>query len=168
MSSTIEQSITNYNKIIDNALEQLEWVLSQYVCAEPELLRQDYQTTTRIIDTKTNEINERRHYINECINNLEKCKNSMAKMENVLEEIGKSSNAGLVGTLHGICKGLIKTNKIPMNEIEETVFNFPYDEKTEIQKFRESIAKIDVTESYNTIGGKNIISKRNNTKRKNI
>jgi len=88
-------------------------------------------------------------------------------MEKVIEEISKTSNSGRIGTLHGLCRQTIKENEIPMDEIEETVFKFPYDEKNEIEKFKQSMQKIHINESDNSIGGKNKFSKRNNTKRKN-
>jgi hypothetical protein len=135
MSDTIQQSISNYNKVIDDAVEQLNVINSKYVCANPEDLREYYDRTREIIKKKTIEINEGKDYINECINNLEKCKNSIAEMEKVIEKISITSNAGMVGTLHGLCKELIKQNKIPMDEIEEIVFNYHYDEKNEIEKF---------------------------------
>jgi hypothetical protein len=158
MSDTIEQSISNYNKVIDDAVEQLKVIHSKYVCANPEDLRKYYDRTREIIKKKTNEINERKHYINECINNLEKCKNSIAEMEKVIEEISKTSNSGRVGTLHGLCRQTIKEHEISMDEIEEMVSNFPYDEQNEIKKYKEQNDK--------SIGGKNKFSKRNNTKRK--
>jgi hypothetical protein len=171
MSSTIEQSISNYNKVIVDALEQMKVIYSKYVCANPQDLRNYYDRTSEIIEKKTNEIKERKDYINDCIINLEKCKNSIAEMEEVIEEISKTSNSGRIGTLHGLCRELIKQNEIPMDEIEETVFNFPYDEKNEIEKFNQSIQQsiqnIHVNESENSTGGKNKFSKRNNTKRKN-
>jgi len=166
MSSTIEQSISNYNKVIDDALEQMKVIYSKYVCANPQDLRNYYDRTREQVEKKTNEIKERKHYINECIINLEKCKNSIAEMEEVIEEISKTSNSGRIGTLHVLCRDLIKQNEIPMDEIEETVFNFPYDEKNEIEKFKQSIQNIHVNESENSTGGKNKFSKRNNTKRK--
>ena len=38
MSATIEQSISNYNKVIDDALEQMKVIHSKNVCAKPEVL----------------------------------------------------------------------------------------------------------------------------------
>jgi len=38
MSVTIEQSISNYNKVIDDAVEQMKVIHSKYVCAKPEVL----------------------------------------------------------------------------------------------------------------------------------
>jgi chromosome segregation ATPase len=134
MSDTIQQAISNYNKVIVDALEQMKVIHSKYVYANPEDLRKYYDRTREIIEKKTIEINERKDYIDECINNLEKCKNSIAEMEKVIEKISITLNAGMVGTLHGLCKELIKQNKIPMDEIEETVFNYHYDEKNEIEK----------------------------------
>jgi hypothetical protein len=68
--------------------------------------------------------------IQEAISNYNKANvNALAQMEKVLKGISITLNAGMVGTLHGLCKELIKQNKIPMDEIEETVFNYPYDEK---------------------------------------
>jgi hypothetical protein len=166
MSSTIEESILNYNKIIDAALGQLKVVYSNYQCTNPELLRKNYEISREIIERKKNEINDRKDYINECINNLEKCKKSMAEMEKVLEGISITSNTGRVGTLLALCKESITQSQLPMDEIEETVFNFPYDEKNEIQKYRESIENINIKERDNSTGGKNMFSKRNNTKRR--
>ena len=166
MSVTIQQAISNYNKVIDDALEQMKVIHSKYVCANPEDLRKYYDRTREIIETKTNEIKERTNYINECIINLEKCKNSITEMEKVIKEISNTSNSGRIGTIHGLCKELITQNEIPMDEIEETVFKFPYDEKNEIEKFKQSMQNIDINESDNSNGGKNKFSKRNNTKRK--
>jgi len=159
MTATIEQSISDYNKVIDDAVEQLKVIHSKYVCANPEDLRKYYDRTREIIEKKTNEINEGKHYINECIINLEKCKNSIAEMEKVIEEISKTSNNGRVGTLHGLCRQTIKEHEISMDEIEEMVSKFPYDENEEIRKYNE--------QNHKSIGGKNKFSKRNNTKRKN-
>ena len=82
-------------------------------------------------------------------------------MEEVIEEISKTSNSGRIGTLHGLCRELIKQNEIPMDEIEETVYNFPYDEKSEIEKDRNSLKRIDIKEVVKRVGGK-----KNNTKRR--
>jgi hypothetical protein len=136
MSVTIEQSILNYNKVIIDSLEKLKVVHSKYVCINPEDSRKYYDTMREIIKNKTIEINERKDYINKCINNLEECKNSIAEMEKALEEISITSNEGMVGTLHGLCKQTIKEHKILMDKIEETVFYFPYDEKNEIEKYK--------------------------------
>ena len=130
MSDDIEQSILNFNKALVSVLEQLKEVNSKYACVDPQDLRNGYDTIRGIIEKKTNEINERKDYINECINDLEECKKTIAEMEQVLEEIGKTSTNRRIGTLHGLCKQTIKQNKIPMDEIEETVFNFPYDENS--------------------------------------
>ena len=153
---TIEQSISNYNKVIDDAVEQMKVIHSKYVCAKPEDLRKYYDRTREIIKKKTIEIKEGTHYINECINNLEKCKKSIAELEKVIDKISKTSNSGRIGTLHGLCRQTIKENEISMDEIEKTVFDFPYDEQDEIKK-----------QNHKSIGGKNKFSKRNNTKRKN-
>jgi hypothetical protein len=149
MSVTIEQSISDYNKVIDDAVEQLKVIHSKYVCAKPEDLREYYVRTREIIDKKTIEINEGKDYINECINNLKKCKKSIEEMEKVIDKISKISNSGRIGTLHGLCRQTIKQNEIPMDEIEKTVFDFPYDEQDEIKK-----------QNGNSTGGKNKFSKR--------
>jgi hypothetical protein len=52
MSSTIEQSISNYNKVIDDALEQMKVIYSKYVCANPQDLRNYYDRTREIIEKK--------------------------------------------------------------------------------------------------------------------
>jgi hypothetical protein len=136
MTDIIQQSISNYKEVVANSLERLRVIHSKYACENPELLRQYYDKIRVIIDKKTIEINQKKDYINECINNLEKCKNSLVEMEKVIEEISITSNTGMVGTLHGLCKDLIKQNNIPMDEIEETVFNYPYDEKNETKKYK--------------------------------
>ena len=156
MNVAIEESISNYNKVIDDAVEQLKVIHSKYVCAKPEHLREYYVRTREIIEKKTIEINEGKDYINKCINNLKKCKKSIEEMEKVIEEISKTSNSGMVGTLHGLCRQTIKANKISMDEIEETVFDFPYDEQAEIKK-----------QNGNSTGGKNKFSKRKKYTAKN-
>jgi hypothetical protein len=156
MSDTIEQSISNYNKVIDDAVEQMKVIHSKYVCAKPEDLREYYDRTREIIEKKTIEINEGKHYINECINNLKKCKKSIAEMEKVIEKISKTSNSGRIGTLHGLCKELIKQNEIPLDALEKTVFDFPYDEQDEIKK-----------QNSNSTGGKNKFNKRKKYTAKN-
>ena len=80
-------------------------------------------------------------------------------MRKGVKEIGETSNKGRVGTLFALCKQTIKENDITMDEIEKMVSDFPYDEKTEIEKYNE--------QNHKRIGGKNKFSKRNNTKRKN-
>jgi len=161
MSAGIERSISSYNKVLTTALEKIKEIYSGYVSKDPEWLRNAYDGTRRAFEKKTIEINEGKDLINKCINNLENCKNLLSEIENVTKEIIDTSNKGRVGTLFGLCKQTIKENKIPMNEIEETVFNFPYDEKDEIEKFINSIKNIQVEEVVNNVGGKN------NTKRKN-
>jgi hypothetical protein len=161
MSVAIERSISSYNKVLTTALEKIKEIYSGYVCKDPEWLRNTYDGTRRAFEKKTIEINEGKDLINKCINNLENCKNLLSEIENVSKEIIDTSNKGMVGTLFGLCKQTIKENKIPMNEIEETVFGFPYDEKDEIEKFYNSIKNIQVKEVGNNVGGKN------NTKRKN-
>ena len=158
MSDTIEQSISNYNKQVYDALEQLKRVNSKYGCVNPDELRKSYDTMHVIIEKKEKEFKERKDYINKCINDLEKCKKTIEEMEKVLIEIGITSNNAMVGTLHGLCRQTIKENEISMDEIEEMVSNFPYDEQNEIKKYKEQNDK--------SIGGKNKFSKRNNTKRK--
>lgn len=161
MSADIERSISTYNKVLTTTLEKTKRIHSGYVCKNPEWLRKNYDRTIESIEEKTIEINESKDFINKCINNLENCKNSLSEIEKLTKEIIDASNKGRVGTLFGICKQTIKENKIPMNEIEETVFGFPYDEKDEIEKFINSIKNIQVKEVVNNVGGKN------NTKRKN-
>jgi hypothetical protein len=80
-------------------------------------------------------------------------------MRKGVKKIGETSNNARVGTLFGLCKQTIKENNISMDEIEEMVSNFPYDEQNEIKKYKEQNDK--------SIGGKNKFSKRNNTKRTN-
>lgn len=166
MSSAIKEAISKYNKVITTALKKLEGLHSRYVCENPELLRKNYDKAIETIENKTIEINETKSYINECINNLENCKNTLSEMEKVMKEIIGTSNGARVGTLFGLCKQIIKENNFPMDEIEETVFNFPYDEKNEIEQFKKSIQNIGVKEIVNNVGVNNVGGK-NNTKRKN-
>jgi hypothetical protein len=111
------------------------------------------------IESRISEINERKEYMKKCIKDLEECNKPIEEMEEVLKKIGEASNDARKGTLFGLCKQIIKENKIPMDEIEEMVSNFPYNEQNEIKKYNE--------QNDNGIGGKNKFSKRNNTKRKN-
>jgi len=164
MSAGIERSISSYNKVLTTALEKIKEIYSGYVCKDPEWLRNAYDGTRRAFEKKTIEINEGKDLINKCINNLENCKNLLSAIENVSKEIIDTSNKGRVGTLFGICKQTIKENKIPMNEIEETISGFPYDEKAKIEEFIDSI-KIQVKEVGNNVG--NNVGGKNNTKRKN-
>ena len=158
MSAAIEETISSHNKILVSVLKQLEDLYSKYACVEPEDVRNSYDTMHGIIEKKTTEIKERKEYIKKCIKDLEKCNEPIAEMEKVLKKIGKTSNRGRVGTLHGLCKQTIKEHKIPMDEIEEMVSNFPYDEKNEIEKSKKSASRGKKSASH---GGK-----RNNTKRK--
>jgi dissimilatory sulfite reductase (desulfoviridin) alpha/beta subunit len=161
MSVTIQEAVSKYNTVITTALEKMKGIHSGYVCKHPDWLRDNYDGTRQVLEAKTIEINEKKNYITECIKNLENCKKSLSEMEEVIKEINIASNEGRVGTLQGLCLHTIKQNKIPMDEIEETVFSFPYDEKNEIEKFKKSIENIGVKEVVNNLGGKN------NTKRKN-
>ena len=159
MSAAIEQSILNHNKVLVSVLKQLKEVNSKYACVNPSDVRNSYDTMRGIIETKINEINERKDYIKKCIKDLEECNKPIAEMESVLKEMSETSNKGRTGTLFGLCKQTIKENNISMDEIEEMVSNFPYEEQDEIKKYNEQNDK--------NIGGKNKFSKRNNTKRKN-
>jgi hypothetical protein len=161
MSVTIQGAVLNYKTVITTALEKMKEIHSRYVCKNPDWLRDNYDGTRQVLEAKTNEINEKKVYINECINNLVKCKESLSEMEEVIKEINIASNEGRVGTLQGLCLQTIKQNNIPMDEIEENVFSFPYNEKNEIENFKKSIQNIGVNEVVNNVGGKN------NTKRKN-
>ena len=84
MSTSIEESILNYNKVLLAVLEQLKDVNSKYACVNPEDVRNRYDTMRAIIETKITEINERRDYIKKCIDDLEECKTPLAEMEIVL------------------------------------------------------------------------------------
>ena len=135
MIDTIEQSISNYNKQVEVALGQLKGVNSKYVCVNPDELRNRYETMHIIIEKKEKEFKERKDYINKCINDLEKCKKNIEEMEKVLIEIVQTSNNGRVGTLHGRFRQIIKEHGIPMDEIKEIIYKFPYDEQNEIKKY---------------------------------
>jgi len=161
MSAGIERSISSYNTVLTTALKKIEEIYSGYVCKEPEWLRKTYDKTSAAFEKKITEITDGNNLINKCINDLENCKTLLLEIENVSKEIIATSNTGMVGTLFGICKQTIEENNIPMNEIEETVFRFPYNEKYEIEKFINSMENIQVQEVSNNVGGKN------NTKRKN-
>ena len=157
-AAIIEEAISNHHKVLVSVLEQLKGVNSKYVCVNPDELRNGYDKMHLIIENKEKEFKERKGYINKCISDLEKCKKTIEEMEKVLIEIRQTSNNGRVGTLHGLCRQTIKEHEISMDEIEEMVSNFPYDEQNEIKKYKEQNDK--------SSGGKNKFSKRNNTKRK--
>jgi len=161
MSVPVQEAISNYNRLLDYSLEKMKKIRHKCACHPPEDLRKHYEDTWIIIDKKRIEINKDKAYINEYINNLETSKKSLSKMEKVIDEIGMILNEGRAGTLHGLCRELIKQNEIPMDEIEETVYNFPYDEKSEIEKDRNSLKRIDIKEVVKRVGGK-----KNNTKRR--
>lgn len=130
----IQEVISNYNKSITSSLEKSKEILSGYACKNPEWFRENYDRIFENIERKTIEINEKQVYIDECINNLENCKNTLSEMEKIIKEIGKIANEGEVGTLHGLCRDFITKNEIPVGENEETVLNFPYDEKKRNRK----------------------------------
>jgi len=155
--STIEESISKYNKVLTNALEAMRVVHSKYACKNPDFLRKHYNGIFEIIDKKTIEVKEKKDYINECINKLKISKNLLSETKEVIDEIGITANEGNMGTLHGVCRKLIKQNEIPVGEIEKTVLNFPYDEKSEIEKLKKLKKSI---ESSGSVGGR-----KNNTKR---
>lgn len=171
MSAGIERSILSYNNVLTTALKKIEEIYSGYVCKEPVWLRNTYDKTSAAFEKKTIEITEGNNLINKCINDLENCKKLLSKIENVSKEIIATSNTGMVGTLFGICKQTIEENNIPMNEIEETVFRFPYNEKYEIEKFINSMENIQVKEVDNNVVDNNVVGNnaggKNNTKRKN-
>ncbi len=158
----IQELISDSNKATTNSLEILKEAHLEYACRTPTIIRKNYEEFFDIIERKTNEINEKKVYIDECINNLENWKNKLSEMEKIMKEVAKTANEGQVGTLHGLCRDFITKNEIPVGENEETVLNFPYDEKKEIEKFKQLIQNIDVKEIVNGVGGK-----KNNTKRKN-
>ena len=155
MSEAIKEAISDDKKVINNSLEKLKAIISAYACQTPEKVREGYDRIFGIIEKKRTEINEKKVYIDESINDLIECKNILLEMEEVINQIGITSNEGRMGTLHGLCRELINKEQIPLDEIGETVIDFPYDEKKEIEKSKK--------EDVNSIGGKKI-----NTKRKNI
>ena len=165
MSAAIEEAISSHDKVLVSVLEKLKDLYSKYVCVEPEDVRNSYDTMHGIIEKKTTEIKERKEYIKKCIKDLEECNKPIAEMEKVLKKIGKASNDARQGTLFGLCKQTIKEHKIPMDEIEEMVSDFPYDEKNEIEKSKKNASRGKKSASH----GKKSAShggKRNNTKRK--
>ena len=159
MSDAIEEAISSHSKVLVSVLEKLKDLYSKYVCVNPADARKSYDVMQDFIESRISEINERKELIKKCIKDLEECNKPIEEMEEVLKKIGETSNNTRVGTLFGLCNQTIKENNITMDEIEEMVSNFPYDEQNEIKKYNE--------QNDNGIGGKNKFSKRNNTKRKN-
>jgi hypothetical protein len=135
-------------------LEKLKDLYPKYACVNPADKRKSYEIMRDFIESRISEINERKEYIKKCVNDLEECNKPLGEMEKVLKKIGKTSNRGMMGTLHGLCKKTIEEKKISMDEIEKMVFDF-HDEAYEIEKSRKKSA---------SRGG--MFSKRNNTKRK--
>jgi hypothetical protein len=125
----IQELISDSNKETTNSVEKLKELLLEYACKTPTIMRENYEDFFDIIERKTNEINEKKVYIDECINNLENWKNKLSEMEKIIKEFAKTANEGQVGTLHGLCRNFITKNEIHVGENEETVLNFPYDEK---------------------------------------
>lgn len=138
MSAAIEEAISSHNKVLVSVLEQLKGLYSKYACVNPTDVRKSYDVMQDFIESRISEINERKEYIKKCIKDLEECNKPMAEMEKVLKKIGKVSNRGRMGTLHVLCKQTIKENEIPMDEIEQMVSDFPYDEKKEIEKSKKN------------------------------
>ena len=158
MSAAIEEAISSHNKVLVSVLEKLKELNSKYACINPADIRKSYDVMQDFIESRISEINERKEYSKKCIKDLEECNKPIAEMEKVLKKIGKASNDARQGTLFGLCKQTIKEHKIPMDEIEEMVSNFPYDEKNEIEKSKKNASRGKKSASH---GGK-----RNNTKRK--
>ena len=163
MSAAIEEAISNHNKVLVSVLKQLKELNSKYLCVNPAEIRKSYDVMQDFIESRISEINERKEYIKKCIKDLEECNKLIEEMEEALKKIGETSNNTRVGTLFGLCKQTIKENNITMDEIEQMVSDFPYDEQNEIKKYTEQNDNND----NNINGGKNKFSKRNNTKRKN-
>ena len=158
MSAAIEEAISSHNKVLVSVLKQLKELNSKYLCVNPAEIRKSYDVMQDFIESRISEINERKEYIKKCIKDLEECNKPIEEMKEALKKIGETSNNTRVGTLFGLCKQTIKENNITMDEIEQMVSDFPYDEQNEIKKYTEQNDK--------SIGGKNKFSKRNNTKRK--
>ena len=161
MSAEIEQSIINHNKVLVSVLKQYKELSSKYDLLTPDEIRNGYNTMQEIIEKKMREINERKDYIKKCIIDLEKCNILLDEMVEVLDEISCTSNGGKVSTLHGLCKKTVREYNMVMPETERLVYDFPFNEKEEIKRSINSIKNTD-----KSIGGKNKLSKRNNTKRK--
>jgi hypothetical protein len=168
MSVDIEISIIKYNDVLVSVLKQYKDINSKYACLSPDEIRSGYDTMQEIIVKKKSEINQRRDYIKKCMINLEKCNISLEEMDEVLKKISFTSNNAKMSILHSLCKKTIDEYNMVMPEIPQLVYDFPFDEKEEIEK---SINSMKNTYEKNTteksIGGKNKFSKRNNTKRKN-
>jgi len=161
MSVDIDISILNYNNILDSVLKQYKDLHSKYACLSPDEIRSGYDTMQRAIETKISEINQRKDYIKKCIINLEKCNITLEEMDEVLNEISKTSNRGMVSTIHALCKDTIKDYHITMPEIPRLVYDFPYNENEEIEKSINSMKNTDenwesnYNESSDNISGGN-------------
>ena len=142
MSVDIDISILNYNNILVSVLKQYKDLNSKYACLSPDEIRSGYDSMQRAIETKITEINQRKDYIKKCIINLEKCNIPLEEMEEVVNEISFTSNGGKISTLHSICKKTIDEYNMVMPEIPQLVYDFPYDEKSEIEKSKNKSASI--------------------------
>jgi hypothetical protein len=159
MSDSIEQSISKYNKEINDQLKQMNEIYGEYSGLSPEELRKSYNVMVAQFENQTTEMDKRKDYIQKCINGLEECKNSIVEIEKVLVKMSMIANDGRIGTLHGISRQTIKENQIGMDEIGETVFNFPYNERDEIKKNHKSKSSGGKNKFKKSRGGKNKFSK---------
>jgi hypothetical protein len=88
-------------------------------------------------------------------------------MDKVLNKISFTSNNAKMSTFQGLCKKTIDEYNMVLPEIPRLVYDFPFNEKEEIEKSINSIKNTDENKtSDKSIGGKNKFNKRINTKRK--
>jgi len=167
MSVDIEISIIKYNDVLVSILKQYKDIYSKYDCLSPDEIRSGYDIMLKTIVKKKSEINQRKDYIKKCIINLEKCNIPLEEMDEVLNKISSTSNDAKISTFQSLCKNIIDEYNMVLPEIPRLVYDFPFNEKEEIEKSIISMKKTDENKSIHNIGGKNKFSKRNNTKRKN-
>jgi len=135
---SIEQAIKNDNERVKDTMEKMKHLYNtEYLCNNPgfiELFRKDYDIIREGIEGKINGIKNKKDYYDKCIKNLEESKETLVELDDLLNKMSIKLNKFRVGTLHGLCKQVIKENRIPMEEVEQTVYDFLYDEKHEIEK----------------------------------
>ena len=101
----------------------------------PSSLRKQYEKFMNLIDDKKQEMNDAENVLNTSIENLNSGKEKINEINKLLEDIVLLSNKLKIGTLQGLTKQVVETNKIKANnEIEKNVLENTkiYDELNDI------------------------------------
>ena len=116
-------NITNdYVKKINIFYSEFKEIQIKIEKMNPSSFRKQYEKFMNIIDEKKQEMNDAENVLNMSIENLNSGKEKINEINKLLEDIVLLSNKLQTGTLQGLTKQVIETNKIKANnEIEENV-----------------------------------------------